>query len=203
MSTATVKKYSPDEYLALEVRSEDRHEYYRGEIFLMTGGSLTHSRIEVNLARRLANHLEGHLCEVFNCDTRVKVERSGLYTYPDLSIACQPIEVEKGIGGETLLNPAVLIEVLSPTTENYDRGKKFYQYGLIPSFREYLLVSQEEPHIEKRVRDVDGNWKLSFASGLNSSLMIESINFVLRLDEVYARIAFGPPPVETPPEQSR
>ena len=115
MSTATVKKYSPDEYLALEIRSELRHEYYRGEIFLMTGGSSAHSLIKMNVGRLVGNHLVGHDCRVYDSDMRVKADRSGLYTYPDLAIACPPIEIEKKNAAETLLNPVVLIEVLSPT----------------------------------------------------------------------------------------
>ena len=203
MSTAAVKTYSPDEYLAFEIQSELRHEYYRGEIFLMTGGSSAHSIIKMNLGRLIGNHLAANSCVAFDADMRVKVERSELYTYPDISIACPPIEFERRTGAETLLNPVVLIEVLSPSTENYDRGKKFEHYSRIPSLREYLLVSQDEPHVEKRVRDKDGNWILSMVSDIHAAVTIESIHCVLRLDEIYAKVRFTPTAANQPQEPPR
>ena len=170
---------------------------------MMTGGSSAHSLIQINLVRLIANHLNGQACRAYNCDMRVKVKSSGLYTYPDLSIACPPIEIEKKGAAETLVNPAVLFEVLSPSTANYDRSKKFDQYSLIPSLREYVLVSQDEPRVEKRVRATNGTWALSVASGLHETLRVESIDCVLRLDEIYAKVEFEPAATSQPQEPSR
>src|SRR4051812_279323 len=123
MSTAFAKKlYTPEEYLELEVRSERKHEYYRGEIFLMPGGTPEHSFATVNLLRLVGTFLAGKPCALFDANMRVKVQANGLYTYPDASIACPPFEYDEIQGVKSLSNPMVLFEVLSPSTASYDRG---------------------------------------------------------------------------------
>ena len=126
-SAATRKRLSPQEYLAIERKSETRNEYYNGEMFAMAGASREHNLISVNLLRDIGNQLEDRPCEAYPSDMRVSIEATGLYTYPDVSVVCgEPRFEDREV--DTLLNPTVIIEILSPTTEAYDRGFKFRQY---------------------------------------------------------------------------
>ena len=188
---------SPIEYLTLDRESEERSEYLDGEMFAMSGGSRAHSLIEVNLARELSGALRSRSCEVHSCDMRVWIETSGLYTYPDLSVVCgEPIFGPDG-KDDTLRNPTLLIEVLSPSSEAYDRGKKFEHYRAIPSFREYLLVSQESPLVDRFLRQESGIWLYSTAHGLDAEVELSSIGVRLQLAEIYAKVSFEEP--EQPP----
>ena len=157
------------EYLRLERRAETRSEYFDGEMFAMAGGTRAHSSIATNLAGELRQLLKSTDCVVYNTDLRVKVEATGLLTYPDVSIVCgeQRFLDEQE---DTLLNPAVIMEVLSDSTEAYDRGKKFEHYRQIPSCREYLLVGQKEPRIEQFTRQRDHEWAWKEASGLSAEI---------------------------------
>lgn len=191
MSTAAFKKfYTPEEYLELEVRSDRKHEYFRGEIFMMPGGTPEHSKVKINLYRLVGNALVGKPCEIYHADMRVKVHANGLYTYADASIACPPINIETNQGAKTLTNPAVLFEVLSPTTASYDRGGKFNLYRELPSLKEYFLISQDMAVVERRKIREDGGWDVSVADGRDSKIMIESIQFELSLRELYDKVEF-------------
>jgi Uma2 family endonuclease len=139
MSTAANKRYTPEEYLALERAAPFKSEYLGGEIFAMAGTSKEHVRIARNLIAALHDQLRNSPCEVFGSDLRVKVSRTGLYTYPDVTIACADLEFEDE-RVDTLLNPRVIFEILSDSTEAYVRGKKFHHYRQIPSLMEYVLV---------------------------------------------------------------
>jgi Uma2 family endonuclease len=181
---------SPVEYLALDREAEERSEYLDGEMFAMAGGSREHALVAANLVGELRGQLRHRPCEVYGSDMRVWVEASGLYTYPDLSVVCgEPIFGPDG-RRDILHNPTLLIEVLSPSSEAYDRGKKFEHYRAIPSFREYLLVSQESPLVDRFLRQESGIWLFSTAGGLDAEVELSSIGARLALSEVYAKVSF-------------
>lgn len=191
MSTAPKLRFTPQEYLARERVSQYRSQYFRGEIFAMAGGNERHSRICVNLVWRLAQRLEGGSCEVFDKDMRIKVTANGLYTYPDASVVCGGTQFEDE-KRDTLLNPIVIFEILSPSTADYDRGTKFELYRGLESLREFIVVAQESPFIERHVRQADDSWLLTEVRGLEQSLAIEAIGCTLPLDEIYRGVKFGP-----------
>jgi Uma2 family endonuclease len=182
------------EYLEIERAAEFKSEFFDGEMFAMAGGTLQHSLIGTNLTGEFRNRLKSGRCVAYNAELRVKVEATGLNTYPDLSVICgQPRFVEGT--NDTVLNPTVLVEVLSDSTEAYDRGKKFEHYRQITTLQEYLLVSQKEPRIEKFSRRPDGQWLLSEAAGLEKSLEISSLQITISLAEVFANVTFVPTPI--------
>jgi len=181
---------SPGEYLAIERAAEERSEYLDGEMVAMTGGSRNHGLIVGNLLRELGSQLRDRPCEVYPTDLRVQVSHTGLYTYPDVVVVCgEPRFEDEQL--DTLLNPTVILEVLSPTTESYDRGRKFEHYRTLGSLSEYLLVSQAQPRIERFLRQDDGLWLFGDAAGLESALTMPSIGCELKLAEVYAKVRFG------------
>lgn len=180
-------KWTPDEYLKIDRAAEIRSEYFDGELFAMSGGSLAHSFIAVNLNRELSTALEGSPCKVFESNLRLLVRSTGLYTYSDGGVFCGSPEFDDD-RKDTILNPTLVIEVLSPSSEAYDRGKKFRHYRRIPALREYLLVSQDEPRLELFVRGKDRRWTLDTVDGLENS--IEVANVTLRLGRVYLNVEF-------------
>lgn len=193
-----VASFTPAEYLSRERAAEYRSEYYAGEIFAMAGGSPRHSRIKTNVLTLLNVRLQSHPCTPYDSDLRIRVP-TGLYTYPDVSVICGELAFDDE-HKDTVLNPTVLVEVLSPTTEAYDRGKKFDHYRRIESLREYVLVSQDEPRVERFLRNDDGTWTLAIASGLSESIALPSLGLTLPLSEVFAKVDFtaeeAPSPVE-------
>ena len=190
-SAATKKRFSPQEYLALERKSETRNEYYSGEIFAMAGASREHNLIVANLLREIGNQLEDRPCESYPSDMRVYIEATGLYTYPDVTVVCgEPQFQDREV--DTLLNPKVIIEVLSPTTEAYDRGVKFRHYRRIGSLREFVLISQDRMMVEQYRRQ-GNDWILSDVSEPDEVLNLESIGCQIPLDRIYAKIEFPEP----------
>jgi Uma2 family endonuclease len=197
MSTGPQRRYTEAEYLAIERDVETKHEYYRGEMFAMSGASRQHNRITVNISALFHDQLKNRKCEHFINDMRVKVEASSLYTYPDVVITChEPRFLDQNV--DTLLNPQVIIEVLSDSTEKYDRGKKFEQYRTIPSLREYVLISQDRAHIDRFALNEQGQWVLNDASGLDAVIELVTIGCRLPLAEVYAKVEFDPTPDPAP-----
>jgi Uma2 family endonuclease len=184
------------EYLECERRAEFRSEYFDGEMFAMVGGTRAHSLIATNLAGELRAALKQTNCVADNTDLRVKIEATGLFTYPDVSVVCGE---QRFLDDEldTLLNPTLIGEVLSDSTEAYDRGKKFEHYRQIPGCREYLLVSQKEPRIEQFVRQPDGEWILREATGPDAQIRLPSLGISLRLAEVFAKVIFTPMQLRT------
>jgi Uma2 family endonuclease len=181
------------EYLQIERAAEFKSEFFAGEMFAMAGGTARHSLIAANLIRELGNRLGSGRCAAYNADLRLKVEATGLLTYPDLSVICDPLRFAAGTD-DTVVNPTVLVEVLSDSTEAYDRGKKFEHYRQIPTLREYLLVSQREPRIEQFIRQPDGLWRLQEASGLDASLKLPSLKITISLAQVFAKVTFAASP---------
>jgi Uma2 family endonuclease len=189
MSAAPKPFLSPEEYLARERRAETKSEYYDGEIFAVAGGSEEHSIIAVNVAGALNFRLADRPCKVYNSDMRVQVDQDGPYAYPDVSVVCGEAEFadEKR---DTLLNPTVLVEVLSPTTEAWDRGGKFERYQQMASLQEYVLIAQDRPRVERYARQGDDQWLLTVAVGLERVLSLSSVGCELALAEVYRKVAF-------------
>jgi len=190
MSLPAERLYTLEEYFDIAERSELRQEYFRGRIYAMAGGSPEHSQLAANLAAALGARLRGGPCRVYNADLRVLIQATGMYTYPDLSVVCGPGRFDDG-RPRSLLNPTLLLEVLSESTERYDRGDKFAHYQAIPTLREYVLVSQSRPRVERFVRDEQaGGWRYFEHSGVESSLPLESLGIEAPLAEVYAGVPF-------------
>jgi Uma2 family endonuclease len=176
--------------LEFERKSEVKHEYFAGEIFAMAGAKRNHNKITTNLSGLVWQHLKGKSCESYSNDMRVLVPQTGLYTYPDLVVVCsEPIFQDDVF--DTLLNPVLIIEVLSETTEKYDRGKKFQHYRSIETLYEYVLVSTDEARIEKFEKTGDGFWFLSEAVGIDAEIELTSIEAKIPLAEVYDKIDFS------------
>jgi Uma2 family endonuclease len=193
-----LQRISEAEYLQIERKAEFRSEYFDGEMFAMAGGTRAHSLIGINLAGEIRAALKQTDCVAYNTDLRVKIEGTGLYTYPDVSVVCGEQRFLDD-DQDTLLNPTLIVEVLSDSTEAYDRGKKFEHYRQIPSCREYLLVSQKEPRIEQFIRQPDGEWILREATGLDAQIRAPSLGIILRLAEVFAKVTFTPTQLRTRP----
>ena len=193
MSAEPNRRVSIEDYLAAERRAEIKSEYLDGEVFAMSGASRPHNLVVWNLAGLLHGQLKARGCEAYIGDMRVHIPSAGLYTYPDITVVCGEPRFEDG-EMDTLLNPTLLIEVLSPSTEGYDRGKKFAHYRTLESLREYVLVAQEEARVELFTRQEDGHWLLSEASRLEETLLLASIGCGLRLADVYDRVSDLPTP---------
>lgn len=180
---------SPEEYLARERRAEIKSEYHDGEVFAMSGASRAHNLIVTNFVRELSLRLRDRDCEVYPSDMRVKVDPTGLYTYPDVIVVCgEPAFEDEHV--DTLLNPTLLIEVLSESTEAYDRGKKFEHYRKLETLQGVVLVTQDEAHAERFTRQPDGQWLLGEASGLEAALHLASIDVTLPLADIYDKVLF-------------
>jgi Uma2 family endonuclease len=177
-------KMTREEYLAFERASPDRHEFHDGELFPIEGATHEHSQIAVNLITILGAALRDHPCRVYGQDMRVRIPNKDRDKYPDLSIACPPRFEDDH--KDTLLNPTVLFEILSPTTQDYDRGGKFEDYSTIPSLREYVLVAQDEVLVEHRTRHEDGWFLRKLRAG--DTLRLPSIGVAIPLTDIYHRV---------------
>ncbi len=188
-SVPVPKRYSPAEYLALERKAVFKSEYHDGLITAMAGTSREHNLITINFAREISSQLKDRPCEAYVSDMRVYIDRTGLYTYPDVVVACgEPRFQDDEV--DTLLNPTVIVEVLSPTTEVYDRGKKFLHYRRLPSLREYVLVSQDRVLVERFTRQGDEGL-LTELNQIDDTLRLGSIDCELPLREIYAKVKLG------------
>jgi Uma2 family endonuclease len=186
-----IHRLSEAEYLEIERRAECKSEFLAGEMFAMSGGTSRHSLIAANLIFALKLQLKGCPCVVYTSDMRVKVQASGLYTYPDLSVACGPREFA-GEHEDVLLNPTVVVEILSDSREAYDRGQKFELYRRLPSLCEYLLVSQHKPLVEQYVRQDSGAWLFNEVAGLGGKISLPSVGIAIEMADVYADVRFVP-----------
>lgn len=184
--------YTLEEYFELDKNSEERFEFWDGEIFCMSGVSSTHAQIEMNFAFLLVSRLVGRKCRAFPANMRIKVPNAPPYRYADMSALCGEPRFESIGGVEALTNPTLIIEVLSPSTEGYDRGEKFKQYKSIESFREYLLVAQQHPHVTQIVKQADGSWIYRDFAELSNILKLESLDCELTLSEIYQDVSFAP-----------
>ncbi|MEJ7708537.1 MAG: Uma2 family endonuclease [Pyrinomonadaceae bacterium] len=184
---------TPNEYLAFDSASEIRNEYIAGEIVAMTGASREHNLINSNVSRELGNQLRGKPCETYSNDMRVET-RSSDYYYPDTVVVCGEPEMIKREGVDTLLNPAIVVEVLSKGTEAKDRGDKFFEYRSILGLKDYILISQDKMRVEHYTRQPNDEWILHHdVTESEGKITIESIGCELRLSDIYERVEFPPP----------
>ena len=198
MSSTPKTQLTETQYLVLERQAAEKSEFYRGEMFAMAGASRQHNLIVGNLITSLNLALRDTHCQVYPSDMRVKVSSTGLYTYPDVSVACDEPRFED-TEGDTLLNPIALVEVLSKSTEGYDRGTKFEQYRQITSLKAYLLIAQERVHVELFQLQPSGDWLLSEFNDLSETVDARSIDCKLPLADLYLKVDFDHQPAASTP----
>lgn len=187
-------RMTAEEYLAFDRQSAHKNEYFNGEVFAMTGASRQHNLISLNIGAELRALLQQHPCEVYTSDMRVKISRTGLYTYPDVVVVCdEPVFEDAEV--DTLINPLVLVEVLSKSTEDYDRGGKFEHYRALPSLREYLIVAQERCHVVHYLRQADDTWLLTERTDITGNIRLASLDCAVPLSGIYAKVRFPTPSV--------
>lgn len=190
MEARAMPRLTPEEYLVIERQADTKSEYLNGEMFAMSGASRWHNLVTTNLAGELRAQLKGRACEVYSSDQRVHIPATRLYTYPDVVVVCGEPRFEDALL-DTLLNPKLVIEVLSPTTEAYDRGEKFEHYQSIESLLEYLLVDPARPRVEHYLRQDGNHWFLTVLESLDATLPLTSIQCKLPLAEIYDKVVFG------------
>lgn len=192
MSSLPQPRYTPEQYLEMDRKAEQRSEYVNGEILAMAGASREHNLVVTNLVRELSTRLRGQPCETYSNDMRVRVSPVR-YTYPDVAVGCDPLEFADN-SVDILLNPVVIMEVLSPTTENDDRSWKFAHYRHLATLTGYVMLSQYQPLIEHYTRQADNQWVLTELRGLGAILRLPSIGCELPLADIYERVEFVPDP---------
>lgn len=201
MSSQPKAFLTPEQYLEIERKAERKSEYYRGEMFAMSGVRVAHARLSTNIVVALMPQLRARGCEAFTSDLRVRAGDSVLYTYPDVTVICgEPKLLDQHL--DTLLNPVLLVEVLSPSTEAYDRGLKFQLYQKIDSLRYYMLVSQDQTHIDLFYKEND-RWVLTSADGPDSAIEVPGLGCRLELAEIYRNVPPPEHPATPPPEITR
>ncbi len=193
---AIKKRITPAEFLRLERRALEKHEYHKGIVHAMAGGDPRHSRIKTNLITALGTRLRKHRCLPFDSDLRIGIPAAGVFTYPDASVICGPAEFYDD-DHDTITNPTVIFEVLSPSSAAYDRGKKFVLYRQLPSLREYLLVAHDLPVVEQYLRQNDDTWKHQVYMELKTMIAIPSTGIEFPLGELFEDLEFT---VEDPVE---
>jgi len=190
MSTEPKTLLTPEQYLEIERQAGFKSEFYRGEMFAMAGAGWNHNLLVANAISHLRAQLGSRLCYLTPSDLRVHVTATGLYTYPDVTVVCG----EPQFGDhhrDTLLNPTMLVEVLSPSTEAYDRGRKFENYRSIPSLQHYLLLASDRAHADLFTKRPDGHWILDSAGGAEETVELTAFGYRLRLSDLYEKVEFG------------
>jgi len=187
MSTVSKPIVTIQQYIERERTADTKSEFYRGEVFAMSGASIRHNDISMNMSTLLRNALRGKRCRPSNSDQRIRIPSNGLSTYPDVSVVCGPRDVADD-DDQAITNPTVIFEVLSKSTEAYDRGKKFGLYRDLDSLKQYVLVSQNEQRIECFTRRDDGCWLLNVIEGESASIELVSIEVTMPLSEIYADV---------------
>ena len=180
---------SQEEYLEMERAALEKHEYYQGEIFAMSGASLKHNEVFSNFFGEIQGKLKGKNCKPYGSDLRIHVPKNSLYTYPDITIICDKADLTDD-KFDTATNPAVIVELLSKSTRNYDRFEKFSLYRDIASLKEYILVDTQKIHIENYVRNADNTWQLTDYNAISDNLFIASVNITVSIADIYAGLSF-------------
>jgi Uma2 family endonuclease len=184
------KRYTPEEYFRFEESAQEKHEYENGEIFAMSGGTFIYGLISGNMITALNNALNGKNCSTVGSDVKVGVQEYDSFVYPDAMVICGKIEYAEG-RRDVIKNPVLIVEVLSDSTESYDRGRKFKKYQSLPSFREYVLMLQHEPIIETYFRQDDQHWLYTLTEGLDAAIQLQTIDGRLKLSDVYQRVEWA------------
>ena len=193
MSTLSKPHLTPEQYLEIERKAEFKSEYYQGEMFAMSGARRAHNLIATNTVRELSQQLRKRPCEAYPGEMRVKAGSSGLYTYPDVVVVCgEPRFLDDTF--DVLLNPTVLIEILSQSTEAYDRDKKFELYRSLESLAEYVMISSLRVRVERFTRQPDGTWNYDAKTSLEDTIDLKSVDCHLRLADLYEKVTFAQPP---------
>lgn len=188
MTAQPISYITEDDYLQRERASTLKHEYYAGHMYAMAGASEAHNLIAMNIAALLRSRVRGSSCRAYPSDMRVKVQSTGLHTYPDFSLVCGPPAFVDADKRDTLTNPKLIIEILSPSTESYDRGEKFQHYRTIETLQEYILVAQNKYRIERFVRNEHNEWVLSDITGIEASLPLALLQTEIALAEIYEQV---------------
>lgn len=187
MSVARATSLTPEEYLQHERKAEYKSEFLRGEVFAMAGATPQHALVVTNLVGELSSRLRKSACNVYSSDLRLRVSPTGLYTYPDVMVVCGNAEFADD-QNDTLTNPALIVEVLSESTHNYDRGEKFQHYRTLPSLKEYLTAAQDAVHVEQWTRQPDGRWLLTEFDDPAAELALESIGVRIGIAGLYEKV---------------
>ncbi|MBC7553672.1 MAG: Uma2 family endonuclease [Taibaiella sp.] len=190
MTLPAFKYTSPETYLQMEENAFERYEYIGGEVYAMAGATEKHNMVVLNTGGEIRSFLKGQKCKVYPSDFRLSISLSETYMYPDLTIVCGETELKAGCF-DTLTNPAVIIEVLSPSTQERDRVLKFFFYRQIPSFKEYILIDTTQHKVATFLKQPDGTWEESITDGRNAILHIDTIDMQLPMEEIYARVDVG------------
>lgn len=190
MQAQEKRSYTAEEYLEFEVNSEERHAYIDGEIILMAGGLPNHNKLALNLSSSLNVALKRQPFEVYMTDQRLWIPEKRIYTYPDVMLMAQPIQYQEG-RRDTLINPLLIVEVLSQSTRSYDKDEKFTAYRTIPSFREYLLVDQDRMHVEHYIKTADREWTFREYEAETKSIEIASVPCQIELADLYDKVDFS------------
>lgn len=181
------RRSTRDEYLATEANAEFKSEYYDGEVFAMTGGSPQHSMICFNLIRRIGEAADQRDCIGFESNMKLEISPKNAFVYPDIMVVCGRPELAPGCT-DAITNPTLIIEVLSPSTESFDRGKKFEYYRALPSLKEYVLVSQNRPAVETFFKQDERNWLFTAVNGLSKSIVLQSLDDEIALQDIYKKV---------------
>jgi Uma2 family endonuclease len=189
MLAQTEKRYTPEEYLALEETAEYKSEYHNGEIIPMTGGTTNHNKIALNFSANFKFAVRGQDYEIYMGDVRLSLPRYRRYVYPDIMVI-QGKPVYEGAGTTTVTNPLLIVEVLSKSTSNYDKGDKFQYYRSIPELREYVMIDQYAYHVEQFAKNYEGKWFLSELESADAVLSLASVDFQIPLSDIYERVNF-------------
>lgn len=190
MLTQPVAKFiSVEEYLEMEDHSQQKHEYYKGEVFAMAGAGFVHNQIASNILMDIGQYLKDKNCRIYGSDLKIQIEANSLFTYPDLSIICDGPQFWKN-RKDTITNPSVIIEILSPDTMSYDRGDKFALYRNIPSLKEYILISSTEILLEKFTKQSLHEWLLTEYKSAGDAIAVDTIGYQTHLKELYRDVSF-------------
>ncbi|SRR6266404_1204974 len=187
------ERFTLEGYIEFDKNSEERWEYFDGIVISMSGSTLTHNRIAANILTSLRSGARSHGCEALPADMRIKVPKAPPYRYADVVVVCGEPVIESIQGLDVLVNPRLIVEILSESTEAYDRGKKFLSYQSIESFEEYLLVAQDKPYVTHYVRQADGSWLRTDIEGIDSEIDLVTIPCRITLSEIYAFVEFSAP----------
>jgi Uma2 family endonuclease len=184
-----IQYFTKEQYLDMEMKAQFKSEYYNGEIFAMSGGSLNHSSICVNLILAIGGATRNKDCRVFESNMKLEIPIINAFVYPDVMVVCGKVEIS-ALSDHVISNPVLIIEVLSSSTESFDRGKKFEYYQTLPSVKEYVLVSQDKPMVEVYFRQNEKMWDYSVADGIDKTVFLQSIDHEIRMKDIYLKI-FG------------